>query len=75
MFETLDLTQRNKKNKITHHFSASWLNRPNTSDGVARLGLGLRSGSLGLEGLVSVSKDFGLGLKLLVSRLCIGYFS
>jgi len=30
--------------------------------------------SLGLEGLVSVSKDFGLGLELFVSRLCIGYF-
>jgi len=25
-------------------------------------------------GLVSVSKDFGLGLELFVSRLCIGYF-
>jgi len=37
------------------------------SDGVSRLGLGL-------EGLTSVSKDFGLGLKLFVSRLCIGYF-
>ena len=24
--------------------------------------------------LVSVSKDFGLGLELFVSRLCIGYF-
>jgi len=35
------------------------------SDGVSRLGLGL-------VGLVSVSKD--LGLELLVSRLCIGYF-
>jgi len=30
--------------------------------------------SLGLEGLVSVSKDFGLGLELFVSRLCTGYF-
>jgi len=30
--------------------------------------------SLGLEGLVSVSKDFGLGLELFVSRLCMGYF-
>ena len=50
------------------------------SDGVSRrvsrpvfwsLGLGL-----GLEGLVSVSvsKDFGLGLELFLSRLCIGYF-
>jgi len=29
---------------------------------------------LGLEGLVSVSKEFGLGLELLVSRLCISYF-
>jgi len=27
-----------------------------------------------VSGLVSVSKDFGLGLELLVSRLCIGYF-
>jgi len=30
--------------------------------------------SLGLEGFVSVSKDFGLRLELIVSRLCIGYF-
>jgi len=30
--------------------------------------------SLGLEGLVSASKDFGLGIELFVSRLCIGYF-
>ena len=27
-----------------------------------------------VSGLVSVSKDFGLGLELFVSRLCIGYF-
>ena len=27
-----------------------------------------------ISGLVSVSKDFGLGLDLFVSRLCIGYF-
>jgi len=29
---------------------------------------------LGLEGLFSVSKDFGFGLELFVSRLFIGYF-
>ena len=27
-----------------------------------------------VSGLVSVSKDFGLGLELFVSRFCIGYF-
>jgi len=46
-------------------------------DGVSRLGLGLETRffmSLGLEGLVLVSKDYGLGLELFVSRLCIGYF-
>ena len=29
---------------------------------------------LSLEGLVSVSKDFGLVLELLVTRLCMSYF-
>jgi len=50
---------------------------------VSRLGLGLGtcletrfwSLGLGLEGLFSVwaSKDFGLGLEIFVSRLCISY--
>jgi len=61
-------------------------NRVPTSDGVSRLGLG-RDASRDpffevsvsvskVSGLVSVSvsKDFGLGLELFVSRLCIGYF-
>jgi len=30
--------------------------------------------SLGLKGLVSVLKDFGIGLEVFVSRLCIGCF-
>jgi len=54
-----------------------------TSDGVSRLGLGLetrlqtrflKSRSQCRRSQVSVSKDFGLGLELFVSRLCIGYF-
>jgi len=55
------------------------------SDGFSRLGLGLemrletrflksRSQVSKVSGLVSVSKDFGLGLELFVSRLCINYF-
>jgi len=50
------------------------------SDGVSRLGLGSVSrpffGVLvsKVSGLVWVPKDFGLGLELFVSRLCIGYF-
>jgi len=53
-----------------------------SSDGVSRLGLGLetrletrflKSVSISkVSGLVSVSKDFGLGLELFVSRLYIG---
>ena len=27
-----------------------------------------------VSGLISVSKDFGLGLQLLVSKLCMSYF-
>jgi len=52
-----------------------------TSDGVSRLGLASRdpffevSVSVSkVSGVVSVSKDFGLGLELFVLRLCIGYF-
>jgi len=58
------------------------------SDGVSRLGLGLETLETRLEtrffevsvsvskvsGLVSVSKDSGLGLELFLSRLRIGYF-
>jgi len=40
-----------------------------TSDGVSRLGLGPVFGVS-----VLVSKDFGLGFELFVSRLCTGYF-
>ena len=55
----------------------------NVSDGVSRLGLGLETcletsffgvSVSKVSGLVSVSKDFGLGLELLVSTLCMSYF-
>jgi len=41
---------------------------------VSKISSRSRRSRLGLEGLVSVSKDLGLGLELFVSRLCIGYF-
>ena len=45
------------------------------SDGVSRRVSTPGFWSLGLEGLVSVSKDFSLGLELFVSIPCTGYFS
>ena len=36
--------------------------------------LGVSVSVSNVSGLVSDSKDFGFGLELFVSRLCIGYF-
>jgi len=50
---------------------------PLTGDGVSRLGLEtpfVRFSVSHVSGLVSVSKDVGLGLELSVSRFCMSYF-